>query len=130
MHKMVRPVFYKVLARFFIGLVFALLWDRFINVQKLYSMITHTFFIIGILFFAIAWVSYLRIDGLRLPFVNSGKNKNKKNHPQKYPIDYADEKPSPNDSLDGDEEKKANLIANIAAGLCFLLPSLIGIIFR
>ncbi|MCL2478374.1 MAG: hypothetical protein FWF22_02660, partial [Treponema sp.] len=127
--KFIRPVIYKVIPRLAIGLALSLLWDRYINVQKLYSMTKYAFFIFGILFLALAWVSYLRLDGVRLHFLNKKyDNQRKKKHIFKFMTDYSTEEPTPLDSLDENEEMKANLYANIITGLLFLLPSVVLII--
>lgn len=125
-----RPVLYKALPRFITGLVLALLWDRFLNKEKLFQMTEHAFFVLGIVFFALAWVVYLKIDGFRIHHLNENSAKPKKNrHLFKHMADYSDEEPSPDDSLDENERLIAGLLANIITGLCFLLPSVIFMLF-
>jgi hypothetical protein len=124
---MIRPIIYRVIPRLIIGLIIALAWDRFLNVQKLLSMVDHAFFVLGILFFAMAWVSYLKLDGIKFHYLNEKKEKTPK-HPIKQPIDYIEEEPSPDDHLADNEKSFATLISNIIAGLCFLLPSLFSLL--
>jgi hypothetical protein len=124
---MIRPIIYRVIPRIIIGLIIALLWDRLLNVQKLLSMVDHAFFVLGILFFAMAWVSYLKLDGIKFHYLNE-KKKKKTKHPLKQPIDYIEEEPSPDDFLADNEKSTATLISNIIAALCFLLPSLLSLI--
>ena len=125
---MLRPIFYKVVARFVTGLVFALIWDRFVNTQKTFSMVERAFFFLAVVFFGLAWVNYLRLDGVKLHHLNENRKKTK--HKMKFPIDFTDEEPSPNDVLDESEIAVATLISNIVTGLCFLLPSLASLAFR
>jgi hypothetical protein len=105
--KKFKPVIYKLLRRFATGLVFALLWDRFFNVQKYFSILGHAFFVLGVVFFALAWVDYLKIDGVKILHRNDS-------------VSSSDN----DDDYDENEEKKTALISNILAGFCFLLPSL------
>ena len=122
-----KAIVYKVIPRFVTGLVLALLWDRFLNTQKLFSMVQNVFFILGIIFFAMAWVNYLRLDGVKIPILGWKKKERKSRHPFKAIIEYTEEEPQ--GPLDENDELKANLIADIAAGLCFLLPSLYALVF-
>ena len=126
---MLRPIIYKLIPRLVTGLVLALLWDRFFNAQKLFSMVERAFFALGIGFFAMAWFSYLKLDGMKIHHLNEGKRKVTK-HKFKFPVDFTEEKPSPADSLDENEETAATLISNIAAGICFLAPSVLSLVFR
>jgi len=126
--KIFKPVIYKFVRRFVTGLVFALLWNRFFNSQKRFSMVEHAFFILGAVFFALAWVNYLKIDGVKIHYLNEKKKAGRTKPKTGYLIDYAEEEPSPPDSADsdydGNEETKTALIANLLAGVCFILPSL------
>lgn len=132
MHKLIRPIVYKVIPRFVIGLILALLWNRYVNVSSYFSIFGYAFFIIGILFFAIAWVSYLRLDGLKFNFLGkkSDREGKKKRKFRFMMADFMSEEPSPLDDLDENEEMKANFIANLAAGLCFLLPAVVSLIIK
>jgi hypothetical protein len=122
-----RPIIYKLIPRLVTGLVLSLLWDRFFNAQKLFSMTERAFFVLGIVFLAIAWVNYLKLDGIKIHHLNENRKKTK--HKLKFPIDYSDEEPSPADLLDENENAIATLISNIAAGICFLLPSVFSLLF-
>ena len=124
---MLRPIIYKLIPRIVTGLVLALLWDRFFNAQKLFSMVERAFFVLGIFFFAMAWVNYLKLDGLRILHLNDGKKKESK-HKLKFPVDFSDEEPSPIDVLDENDNAAATLISNLAAGICFLLPSIFSLV--
>ena len=133
--KMLRPFIYKLLGRIVTGLVLALLWDRFINIHKLYSMMDTAFFFLGFLFFALAWVNYLKLDSVKFHYLHKDKRQPGKKHKTKYMIDFIDEKPSsqdttaPAETLDEKEETVVALIANMAAGFCFMLPSILSQVF-
>ena len=125
---MLRPIIYKLIPRLVTGSVLALLWDRFFNAQKIFLMAERAFFVLGIGFFAMAWVNYLKLDGMKIHYLNEGGKKETK-HKMKFPIDFAEEKTSPADSLDTHDDTIAALISNIAAGICFLLPSVFTLVF-
>ena len=129
---MLRPIIYKLIPRLVTGLVLSLLWDRFFNAQKLFSMVERAFFVLGIVFFAMAWVNYLKLDGMKIHHLNEGRKKETK-HKMKFPIDFSEEEPSPANSLtviaDENENAAATLLSNMLAGICFLLPSVFCLIF-
>jgi hypothetical protein len=132
--KKLKSVIYKLLRRFVTGLVFALLWDRFLNAQKRFLMAEHAFFVLGVVFLALAWVNYLKIDGLKIHYLNENKKKAGRKRPKTgFLIDYAEEEPSPLDSTDSEydetEETKTSFVANLLAGICFTLPSLFLSVF-
>ena len=126
---MLRPIVYKLIPRLVTGLVLSLLWDRFFNAEKLFSMVERAFFVLGIVFFAMAWMNYLKLDGVRIHYLNENNNLKKTKHKLKFPIDYSEEEPSPADSLDAHNDTIATMISNIAAGICFLLPSVFSLLF-
>ena len=121
-----RPVVNKVITRFVTGLTLALLWDRFFNTEKLFSMAGYAFFVLGAFFFALAWFNYLKLDGVKILPVKKGKKEQPKpRHKMRLLIDFIWTKPSPTDTpLDDDEESAAALLANLVTGLCFLLPAI------
>ena len=127
---MLRPIIYKLIVRLVIGLVLALLWNRYLNTQKLYSIVEYAFFVLGIVFFAVAWFNYLKLDGMKIHHLNENQKKEKKKkHILKFPIDFSDDMPSPADSLDPRDDAIATLISNAAAGICFALPSVLALVF-
>jgi len=126
---MLRPIIYKLTPRLVTGAVLALLWDRFFNTQKLFSMAEHAFFVLGIIFFAAAWVNYLKLDGMKIHHLNESRKKETK-HKLKFPVDYSDDAPSPADSLDTHDDATAALISNLLAGVFFIVPSVLFLVFR
>jgi hypothetical protein len=95
-------------------------------------MVNSAFFVLGVLFFAMAWVNYLNLDGVKFHYLNKRKEKKTINriHKIKQPIDFTDEEPPLDDLLGDDEKTITTLISNIAAGLCFILPSIFSLVFH
>jgi hypothetical protein len=128
--KKLKSVVYKLFRRLVTGLVFALLWDRFLNTQKRYLMAEHAFFVLGAVFFALAWVNYLKIDGVKIHYLNEKKKAVRTKPKTGFLIDYAEEEPStPDSDYDGNEDTKTSLVSNLLAGFCFILPSLFFAVF-
>jgi len=133
LNKMIRPVIYRIIPRLIIGLVLVLLWDRFLNVPKVFSMTANAFFVLGIIFFAMAWFTYLKKDGVKFHFLNENKTRTlKKRRGLKFMMtDFSDDEPSPDDVLDDRDIINAELVANIITGFCFLLISVFSmVLFR
>lgn len=125
---MVRPIIYKTITRFGIGLILAILWDRHLNVKNLYSMIEYAFFTIGFFFLTLAWFNYLKLDGFKIKHVNMNETKKKKSkHKIKAMIDYTGEEPEPMYIVDEKEEVIIIFSSNLATGLCFIISSIISI---
>jgi len=130
--KKLKSVLYKLFRRLITGLVFALLWDRFLNTQKRYLMAEHAFFVLGAVFFALAWFNYLKMDGVKIHYLNEKKKAGRKKPKTGFLIDYAEEEPSPPSAdfeYDETEETKTSFISNLLAGICFILPSLFFAVF-
>ena len=73
---MIRPIVYKTVTKISIGVVLALLWDRFINRNQMLSMVEYAFFCIGVIMMALAWFQYLKLDGT--PFFDPKESKKEK----------------------------------------------------
>lgn len=61
---MVRPILYKVVARSAIAVAVLLLWNRYVNTGGQLSLGRDGCFVVGVLFLAFAWFSYLKFDGV------------------------------------------------------------------
>lgn len=123
---MMRPIVYKAFARFVVGLLPVLLWDRFINKADLMSAGEHGFFIIGFFLLAMAWFNYLRLDGLGIHHLAEREPKpKKKNHWHRDIVDFADEKIISFGELESDERTLCKLIANIFVGAVFVVLSIL-----
>lgn len=121
-----RPIIYKTIVRFAAGLCLSLLWNRYLNVNKLFSITEYAFFAVGFVLLVMAWVNYLKLDGMRIHYMGENrKQKKKKNHSTSAMIDFTDESPGMPQNLSPDEISATSLAANLISGLCFILISLI-----
>jgi hypothetical protein len=95
-------------------------------------MVEHAFFVLGAFFFVMAWINYLKIDGVIFHYLNEDRMRVKKTKPKTgFMIDYVEQESAPADSADSDsEEPKTALISNLLAGLCFILPSFFSLLFQ
>lgn len=126
---MIRPMMYQCGTRISIALVLCLLWDRFINVQKYFSMLQSAFFVVAMVMFMLAWFQYLRFDGIRPGklFFGTGKKKKKK-HVTKSIVDFADEKIISFSELEDEEKILVRLFGDIICGLIFLIISVVAML--
>ena len=97
---MIRPIVTKTITRTLIGLVIVLLWDKYVNVERIgVSRLGFGLGAVGIILMAGAWFSYLHLDGLT-PIDTAKKKfgvKNKKKKTKK--IVYKSEMAKTNDEL-------------------------------
>ena len=126
---MIRPTVYQCVTKISIALALALLWNRFINVEGVFSMVRDAFLVAGVFFFMLAWFQYLRMDGLKMSRVSDEeKKKKKKRHISKDIVDYADEKIISFSELEDDERMVCRLISDVVCGLLFLIPALVTLV--
>ena len=88
---MIRPIVTKTITRTLIGLVIVLLWDKYVNVERIgVSRLGFGLGAVGIILMAGAWFSYLHLDGLtpidtaKKKFGVKIKRKNKAKHGRRY----------------------------------------------
>ncbi len=122
--RMIRPIIYMTFSRFLCAVTLALLWNRFINARGLYSM-GYAYTIIGLLFLAFAWFSYLRLDGIRLPSVRWPPLTSRKRFFNPYGDipDYLDEGFVSFAELPDEERNTCSFCANVICSAIFLLWS-------
>ena len=122
---MIRPAIYHGATKFGVAMLAALLWHRFANPSNL-SLNTHGFFFLSVFFVLLAWLTYLRSDGLRMPRLKLDFLKKLKKKPMRSfgdMADYIDEEVVSFDELDDDEKDTCRFIADIACALIFLVLS-------
>ena len=122
---MIRPAIYHGATKFGIAMLAALLWHRFANPNNL-SLNTHGFFFLSVFFVLLAWLLYLRADGLRMPRLKLDFLKKLKKKPMRSfgdMADYIDEEVVSFDELDDDEKDACRFLADIACALIFLVLS-------
>ncbi len=123
---MIRPFIYMTFTRFILSLTAALLIEHFIK-DPLRDISAFAFVFFGIFFAVLAWIAYLRLDGVRLP-----KFMMKRVNPSKKPairygdmIDYTDEEIVSFEDLEDEEKDVCILLADIICCVIFLALSLI-----
>lgn len=108
---MIRPIIYKAFPRIIIGMLVAGLWNRFVNANQWRDMLGDAFMLVGIFFVALAWFSFLRLDGMDNPFtkllsvfVNPKKKKARMaSRTTRHMVDYADEELTEYEDLSDEE---------------------------
>lgn len=123
---MIRPCIYMTFTRFILSLTAALLIEHFIS-DPLRDISAFAFVFFGIFFAVLAWIAYLRLDGIKLP-----KFMMKRVNPSKKPaikygdmIDYTDEEIVSFEDLEDEEKDVCILIADVVCAVIFLLISLL-----
>lgn len=122
---LIRPCIYQAATRLGVGLLLSLLWYKFANPSQL-DLNSHAFFFMAVFFAAMAWLRYLRMDGMRIPSIKLKFLKKLVKKPQRNfadMSDYVDEEIVAFDDLDDEEKNVCLLYANIACALIFLVIS-------
>ena len=123
---MIRPTLYKWVSKSVVMLTLILLWDRYVNNGTL-SVWRDGCFIAAIFLFALAWVSYLQLDGIKNPLRGYKKEKKKPRRHTGDIADYADEHIVSFDELDDDERTACSMGSSMLSGLLFLILSLVAL---
>ena len=118
----IRPMIYMTLTRFGIGVCSAYLLDFFFpNSER--DLKLWVFTLLVFIFIALAWIAWLRLDGIHLPRVM-----NLRWSPRKKPvrtfgdmIDHIDDDIVTFDELENDEKDVCCLIADLVCAFLFLV---------
>ena len=123
---LVTPIVHKTFTRIIMALTFSLLWNEFIN-KGMAPMRTFAFTFFGVLFAVAAWVSYLRLDDIKVPQFDKKLFDWKKTPKRSMGdmIDYVDERPAPYEELEPDEQTLCLLVANCVSCLFFVVLALV-----
>lgn len=124
---MIRPTLYKCVSKSVIMVTLILLWDRYVN-HGVLAVWRDGCFSAALFLFALAWVSYLQLDGVRNPLRGNAKEKKKTRRHTGDIADYADEHIVSFDELDDDERTACSMGSSLLAGLLFLIPSLVALL--
>jgi len=128
---MIRPILYKTVTKYSICLVLCLLWDHFLNPQKLYSIWEYPFFVGGCIMLAGVWFCYLKLDHFKIHHLAEQKERpRRKHHATKSIVDFADEKIISFDELTPREQTICSLLSNLITGVLLLFPSLILLLLK
>ena len=122
----IRPIIYMVLTRFGIGLCAALLLDFFVR-DPLRDLKIYSYSFLAVFFFALAWIAWLRLDGLRLPKAMMKRWQPKKKPVRTYGdmIDHVDDEIVTFDMLENGEQDVCCLFSDLICCAAFLLLALI-----
>ena len=122
---MIRPVIYQVFTRFLVGLCLALLWNRFVAPRVSAAALSWGCEFFAVFFAAMAWLAYLRLDGVKVPKFDRKLFRRKKTPERAFGdmIDYVDEPIVSFEELSDEEKDLALLISNLIAMALFILVS-------
>lgn len=123
--QLVRPCIYQAASRLGVGLLVSFIWYRFANPSGL-DINTHAFFFMAVFFIILAWLCYLRMDGLRVPKIKMKFLKKIFKKPQRNYgdiADYTDEEIVSFDDLDDREKDICLLHADLICAVIFLVLS-------
>lgn len=122
---MLRPMLYKAFTRLVIGLAACLLWNEFMNPGKSAVIRASTFLFMAALLGAAAWMSYLRLDGIKAWQFDKTLFDWKRKPMRSYGdmIDFVDEQPVQYDDLEDDEQYLCLFVADLLCALAFLIIS-------
>lgn len=123
-----RPLIYMAFTRFVCALAAALLGDFFLSASFQRDLRQSAFLLFAALFFLLAWIAYLRLDGIRLPKWMMLRLNIRKKPARMYGdiIDYVDEHPPVTfEELEDEEKDLCILGADAFCCVAFLLAALI-----
>lgn len=125
--QILRLVLYRSITKCAVALVLVLLWDRYIN-HGLLSAAGSGCFVMAVCLFAMAWFTYLRMDGMTIHHLLEERRKKpkKKRHFMKDIVDYADEHVVSFDELTDEERQACGLLSSLLSGLLFLIASILA----
>ena len=120
---MIRPVIYQVFTRFLVSLCLALLWNRFIAPRVSAANASWGCEFFAVFFAAMAWMAYLRLDGIHVPKFDRKLFRRRKKSPERAfgdMIDFVDEPIVSFEELSDDEKDLTLLISNLITMLLFI----------
>ena len=129
---MIRPIVTKTITRTLIGLVIVLLWDKYVNVERIgVSRLCFGLGAVGIILMAGAWFSYLHLDGLT-PIDTAKKKFGVKNKKKKTKqsmggdiADYLDEEIVSYEELDESEKAACQMAAFLISGMILVIAGIV-----
>lgn len=125
---MVRVMIYQAFNRLLIGATLALLWNRFSGIALGQPRFSWSFIVAGMFFAVLCWMTYLRMDGLRIPRMDKNPF-----HRRKKPIissygdmsDHMDDEIIQYEELESEEKDICLLVSNGVCMLAFFAASLL-----
>ena len=117
---MFRAILYKTVSRGAVAACICLLWERFVS-DGAFTIWEAPCFAVGAVLLAWAWTSYLRLDGVRIPFLDreklSSERGQKRGRFAHSMADFADEKIVSFDELSPRERAFCSMLASLILGL-------------
>ena len=125
---MIRPVVYQVFTRFLIGLCLALLWNRLVAPKVAAANLGWGCEFFVVFFAAMAWLAYLRLDGVPVPKFDRKLFRRKKSPERAFGdmIDFVDEEPISFEELSDEEKDLTLLISNLITTALFVVASILA----
>ena len=124
---MIRPIIYQVFTRYITLLFFSLLWDFFLNKEPVRRPVSTAFLLCTVFLAVMAWMAYLRLDGVRAPRFDRRLFQWKRKPARSYGdmIDYIDEDIPTFDDLDDEDKDRCLFLSNLITAALFILTSII-----
>ena len=124
---LIRPTIYMASTRFLLALVLVLLYDRFMGHKSAANILANGFVLSGVVFALLAWIAYLRFDGLHMPKLFMKRVNIRKKPVRSYGdmIDHIDEEPASFDDLEDEEKDICIFIADLFCCVVFIALSFI-----
>ncbi len=124
---MTRPMIYKTFTRFVYALLLSLLWEKFVSDGVNSKM--HAFLFFGVFYGLMAWISFLKLDGVRMPhlteWLTSSLPHRKPERAYGDMADYVDENVVSFEELEDEEKITCILFADVICCALFLALSFI-----
>lgn len=124
---LVRPIIYKILSYLPTALVLTIVWKRFIDRAGVFP-VSYAYTVIGVVFLASAWFSYLRLDGINLSIMQLlpiGTPKKRSSGPLRDMSDHIDVEVVSFAELSEEERATCRLLASIICSIIFFVLSLL-----
>ncbi len=124
---LIRPIIYKTLSYLPTALVLAILWKRFIDRAGVFPM-SYAYTVIGVVFLASAWFSYLRLDGVNLSLMKLlpiGTPRKRSSGPSSSMVDHIDVEIVSFAELSEEERATCRLLASVICSIIFFVFSVL-----
>lgn len=123
--ELLRPILYKCVTKLSTALALILLWDRYIARRGTPAALGDGSFVAGLALLALAWFSYLRLDGIDPPKLEGPGKSSRKRHWTADIVDFADEHITSWDELEDRERTLCSLVSSALCGGVFLTACLL-----
>lgn len=119
---MLRPIVYQTFTRVVFGLTGALLWNELVNISQVRLGLSRPLLVVGIFYAVMAWMAYLRLDGISAPKFDRKLFQRKRTPMRAYGdmIDYVDEPVVTYAELEPEEKDTCLLVSNLICTVVFV----------